>query len=220
MSSYEGKELEYFSHARKEIEPLLPVQGSRVLEIGCGSGATLHWLRVEKGYVHAAGCEISSNAAACARASVDEIVVGDAEFLTDEQLRRLGTFDLILCLDVLEHMRDPWSFLSRIRPRLDRRGMLIASIPNARNVDLIGPLLLRGKWHYRAEGILDKTHLRFFTRSTALELIRECGLKVDRVLDVTPAAGSKRAIFDRATFGIFRDFLAVQFLISARQVDS
>jgi len=220
LSSYEDKELDYFSHPRKEIEPLLPAQGRRVLEIGCGSGATLRWLRVDKGYVHATGCEISSKAAAHARASVDEIIVGNAESLTDEQFRRLGNFDLILCLDVLEHMLDPWTFLARIKSRLNLRGMLIASIPNARNVDLIGPLLLRGKWQYRSEGILDKTHLRFFTRSTALDLIAGCGLQVDRVLDVTPAAGSRRAIFDRATFGIFRDFLAVQFLISARQVDT
>jgi len=219
LSSYEDKELDYFAHPRKEIEALLPAGGCRVLEIGCGTGATLSWLRREKGYVHTTGCEISSKAAAHARTCVDEVIVGNAESLTDEQFARCGSFDVVLCLDVLEHMLDPWAFLSRLRSRLDPRGTLIASIPNARNVDLIGPLVLKGKWDYRPEGILDKTHLRFFTRSTALDLIAGCGLKIDRVLDVMPAAGSRRSMINRVTFGVLRDFFTVQFLISARQAD-
>ena len=113
-ADYTGKHERYFHHARREIEPLLPAHAGQVLEVGCGSGATLAWLKNSGRCTRTTGIEIYEAVAEQARARVDELHVGDAESLVAQTFIP-ESFDMVLCLDVLEHLVDPWAFVGRVR---------------------------------------------------------------------------------------------------------
>lgn len=210
---YGTKSAAYFAGARTQIEPLLPALSARVLEVGCGAGQTVRWLK-ETGRVERAwGLELFESAAVLARDHFEEVIVGDAEMLIDTSFDGMQ-FDLILCLDVLEHMVDPWRFLTRMQRVLVPGGKLIISVPNIRCAKVLWPLVFRGQWRYGDDGILDRTHLRFFTRESALALAATPDLRVERCLgSVQP--NTRLARLDRWTRGRFREFTSLQFLIAS-----
>lgn len=178
--SYCEKPTGYFSRPRMEIAAALPSRAERVAELGCGDGATLSWLRSLVGARYLAGIELMPEQAAVARSrpEIDSVIVGDIEQLVDDELP--GNLDLVLCLDVLEHLRDPWAVIKRLSHRLRTGGCLIASLPNLRHVSAMLPLVI-GDFRYVDSGVRDRTHLRFFTRRTAIGLVSSAGLKVDFV---------------------------------------
>lgn len=201
----------YYSFLRDEIRPLLPpVRGARVLEIGCGTGETAAWLKANGVGGFVLGLEIEPRVAEEARRKLDEVIVGNAETVDFGERR----FDLILCLDVLEHMVDPWGFLERVQKHLDAGGTVIASIPNLRNYRVLKSLVLKGRFDYQDGGILDRTHLRFFTRSSACRLMETGGLRLRAVIGKMMRKRKYRWI-DRLTFGRIHDFFVYQFLIAS-----
>jgi SAM-dependent methyltransferase len=177
---YADKDARYFANARREIYPLLPPQIGTVFEIGCGAGGTLDWLRREHDAKLTIGSELTEPAAARARTRVDRVIVGDVEKI--ELGIEPGTVDLVLALDVLEHLRDPWSVVHKLGRLLRPGGVMISSIPNVAHYSVALPLLLRSRWDYQDEGLLDRTHLRFFVERTAVELAVCSGLKLDKIL--------------------------------------
>jgi SAM-dependent methyltransferase len=205
--------VDYYSNVRSDIGPLLPAHAARVLEIGCGTGATLAWLKAAGRCDATTGFELSEEAATSARRAADRVLVGDAERLVDSELGA-GSFDLILCLDVLEHLVDPWRFVEKLERLLSAGGTLIASVPNVRHVRAWAPLVLRGRWNYKPSGILDRGHLRFFTRAGALALMSSGSLRV--CADRSNLAARGRWI-DFATLGLLREFLAIQYVIASRK---
>jgi SAM-dependent methyltransferase len=218
MQSYIDKSESYFSHARKEIATLLPLQCGRVLEIGCGSGATLGWLRQSRGAAHTVGVEIAEAAANDARANVDEVYCLDFE--RAELPAPNNDFDVILCLDVLEHMVNPWGAVDRLVSRyLKPGGVLIVSLPNVRHYSVVLPLLFGGRWDYEDAGLLDRTHLRFFTRRTAFSLLEHPKLSVVRDKDAGVDWLSRKGLFNILTFGLFRDLLTYQYCLAACRKD-
>jgi SAM-dependent methyltransferase len=213
QTEYSNKEAAYFSRARTDIAPLLPPTIDRVLELGCGSGSTLAWLRQTRGVGTTVGIEIEPRVAEAARSKVDHVLNLDAE--REPLPAELGRFDLMLCLDVLEHFRDPWKSLAElVAAHLLPGGTVIASVPNVRHAGVILPLLFGGHWTYSESGILDRTHLRFFTRESAIELMSVGGMQVTGVID-RPLAGSRSSRLNGLTLGLFAPFLAVQILVAA-----
>jgi len=125
-----------------------------------------------------------------------------------------STLDLILCLDVLEHLVDPWRVTSFLQKLLKPGGALIISVPNIRNRDILFPLLFKGKWDYTEAGVLDKTHLRFFVRRTAIELVESSGLTVDKVGATGLERKTKKSrIFISLLPDYIKSFLVLQYLI-------
>ncbi len=216
-AAYTGKHERYFDHVRREIEPLLPPHAGQVLEVGCGTGATLQWLQASGRCSRTTGIERYETAAEQARARVDELHVGDAEQLVAQAFMP-ARFDLLLCLDVLEHLVDPWAFVQQAQQLLKPGGLMIASIPNVRHARVVLPLLLQGRWQYEDAGQLDRTHLRFFTRSTALQLMQTRGLQLQHWQRRMPPAASRSGIVNTLSFGVFKDFLAMSYLIASRRV--
>jgi 2-polyprenyl-3-methyl-5-hydroxy-6-metoxy-1,4-benzoquinol methylase len=215
--NYENKPVAYFSSARQDIEPLLPASARRVLEVGCGTGTTLQWLKQARGCEHAVGVEMFEHAAQTARQHADQVVVGNAEMLIDNAFD-VASFDLILCLDVLEHMVDPWAFVAKAQRLLVPGGTFIASLPNVRHLAVLAPLLLRGRWRYSTDGILDRTHLRFFTRESAIALLDSGTLSVTRWQRKISPLPSKSGLANLLTLGLAQDFLASQYLVAARRI--
>lgn len=212
--SYDGKGVQYFNNPRKDIEGLLEVSAADALEVGCGTGATLEWLRVAGRCATTTGIELFPEAAKKAEEVLDKVYIGDVDRVIERDL--VGQrFHLILCLDVLEHLPDPWATLRKLREKLHPSGRLIASIPNVRHFSVVAPLIFMGRWEYASSGILDKTHLRFFTRDTAMRLLVDSGFRVEGFLPNIAVGRSKVSWVNRLTFGVCEEFLTSQYLISA-----
>lgn len=149
--------------------------GSRVLDIGCAAGSIAQFLR-EQRQCRVVGIEGNTDMALKARTYCEQVVIGDLEspdIFSDIK----GPFDIIICADVLEHLRCPESTLLQAGKLLKPEGRLIVSLPNIANWR-IRLQLLRGRFDYCDTGILDRTHLRFYTRRTAIELVQSCRFSI------------------------------------------
>ncbi len=213
IQNYNQKEETYFNNVRLDILPLLPKYSKSVLEIGCGNGATLEHIKAQGKCKETTGIELTEYAAFEAKKSIDYTLIGDAEEII--KTIESDSYDLVLCLDILEHLVDPWLMIEQISRILKKGGVLISSIPNIRTIKVISKLAFPGKFEYANSGIMDKTHLRFFTKTSAIELLSTDSLEVDRWIHSPFAERSKSSIFNTITFGCFRDLLTEQYLIRA-----
>ena len=217
MQSYSDKSGDYFAHARKEIEPLLPKKCSRVLEVGCGSGATLGWLRRDHQAVHTVGVEIAESAAEHARTLANEVFCLDFE--RNDLPGGAQKFDLILCLDVLEHMVDPWAVIDRLATRyLETGGTLVISLPNVRHYSVVLPLLFGGRWDYEDAGLLDRTHLRFFTKASAMDLLTHPQLGPVTCTATGFVGWTAKRVLNTLTLGLFQELVTYQNFLSVSKV--
>jgi len=153
---------------------------ARVLEFGCATGYMSEVLGARLG-CSVTGIELCPEAADVARKHCERVIVGDAEHLDLAQALGPTRFDVILFADVLEHLREPGLLLSRVRPFLAEGGSVVASIPNVAHGS-VRLALLNGEFRYRDTGLLDSTHLRFFTRESIEELFEQAGYAVTRWL--------------------------------------
>jgi SAM-dependent methyltransferase len=208
---YAEKANTYFDRVRTEILPLLPAGSvDRMLEIGCGSGDTLAYLQASGRCRRTCGVELFPEAADTARGRLDEVYEGNIEQM--ELPIAPASLDVVLCLDVLEHLIDPWAAAARLARLLKPGGVLIASIPNVRHFRVVMPLLVRGRWEYGQFGLMDRTHLRFFTERSATQLLQQAGLRVDAVHKSGLDSLRKRAAV-MLSAGLLEPLLVFQYLI-------
>jgi len=204
----------YFGTARIEILPYLSGGTQRVLEIGCGTGATVDAIRQKQAVEAAFGVEIDPDAAALAEKTLDRVWTANIEHTPIEADIETGSLTTILCLDVLEHLVDPWSVVKRLSPLLAPKGRLIVSVPNIRNWKFIRNLLFKGDFFYRDAGLLDRTHLRFFVRETACELAMSGGLKPVCIEDArTYHPYEFRKLLLTLSGGKLMDLIAKQYIV-------
>ena len=204
----------YFDTARTEIMPWLPQRMARLLDVGCGTGATTAAVRQARDVAWSGGIEYLPSVAEQAQPLFDQLWVGDAALQPLEEVIAPASLDLVLCLDVLEHMVDPWAMVKRFGALLGPGGRLIVSVPNIRNYRFIWRLLTKGDFHYRDFGLLDRTHLRFFVRETAIELATCGGLALVHAGSVQQLkAYEPRGILNALSFGRLDTFFAKQWLI-------
>ncbi len=170
----------YFGHVRPEVQALIPQSARRVLDSGWGVGRLGEAIK-QRQNASVSGIEFDANAAAAARQRLDHVWAGDVEQL-DLQIPP-GSFDAIVCADVLEHLRDPGRLLKQAREWLSVDGSLIASIPNVRHHSVVRSLL-QGNWTYESAGLLDRTHLRFFTRREIEKLFHRAGFAIEGMWSV------------------------------------
>lgn len=209
-SNYEDKAYNYFENVRLDAVNFLPDEIDRVLEIGCGTGNTLVWLKANNRCSWVGGVEIFHDAAREARGKLDAVYEGDIEEM--DLPIEAESLDAILCLDVFEHMVDPWRVVRYLHTLLKPGGVLIASLPNVRNFRVVLPLLLQGRWEYRDSGLLDRTHLRFFVRRTAVELLECSGMTVDAV-KVLGLDEWKTRVTNALTLSLFRPLFEYQYVL-------
>lgn len=152
---------------------LLVGRGRRVLDLGCADGSLGRALASRDCTV--TGVELDPAAAREAQEVLDEVVVGDLETLDLAATFAGRQFDAIVCGDVLEHVRDPAAVLRAAAGLLAPGGSIVASVPNVAHGG-VRLALLGGDWTYQDRGLLDRTHLRFFTRTSLLRLFQEAGL--------------------------------------------
>ena len=180
----------YYQQTRPEVQALVPPGARRIVDVGCGAGGLGRALKTARPGSEVRGVEIMPEPAALAREGLDAVVCGSAELPPPADW---PAPDCLVFADVLEHLRDPWATLRIWAEGLEPGGSVVLSLPNVAHHSALG-LLLHGHWRYTDEGILDRTHLRFFTRETALELVEQAGLKVVRLERVVnaPFSGALR----------------------------
>src|SRR3954469_3675025 len=196
--------------------------GATVLDLGAATGKLGAYLRVNKSCT-ADGVELNPEAAAMARPHYRQLLQLDLEQATLADHFPAGAYDAIVCADVLEHLRDPGRVLDQLTPLLAPGGRVLISIPNVGYAGVVAGLV-HGDFSYRPSGILDQTHVRFFTRSTLVELIAKHGFHALGIKPVVVpvqfsefqkagadvlAPGPMRALFSHP------DALAYQFIVEA-----
>jgi SAM-dependent methyltransferase len=160
--------------------------GHRVLEVGCSVGhVTQHLVAAGNSVV---GVEIDAEAAHEARAwaSTVHVIDLDRDHLTTVES---GHFDVIVLGDVLEHLRDPVAVLRDLLTLLEPQGRVVISVPHVAHID-VRLMLLEGKWEYQDDGLLDRTHLRWFTKSSLHQLLADVGLVATRIERVRQGVGA------------------------------
>lgn len=200
--------IDYFEHSRCEIAPLLPAVAARVLEIGCSSGETLAWLKSRWPQVETTGIDGHAPILPVLARNADHAIIQNLE----APLPELGRFDLILALDILEHLTDPGAVLAALVARLAPGGRIIVSVPNVGHFSILADLLLRRRFQYRDAGILDRTHLRFFTEASAIGLMNSAGLGVREGV-VNGLDGARTRAANKLTLGLFRHYFAKQYIM-------
>jgi 2-polyprenyl-3-methyl-5-hydroxy-6-metoxy-1,4-benzoquinol methylase len=205
----------YYKNHRSEMIKFLPSTYMRVLDIGCGEGEFRKNLAFPNEYW---GVELVSSVAKTASVHLDNVITGT--YLTAEAQLPDNYFDLIICNDVIEHMTDHDEFLQRIKKKMAKNGVLVASIPNVRYLPNLINLLLRKDWKYTSEGILDKGHLRFFTQKSILNGMRSNGYVIEDMAGINPvkvtSSGIKKILLALLVNTLGRDTQYLQFGLRAR----
>lgn len=173
--------IQYYSSARDNlIDFIKDIPASteiKVLEIGCGTGATLAKIKYLWPNAKTYGIEIEPTVAKIAT-NFSEIIAGDIETL--DLPYNMDYFDVIICGDVLEHLRNPEATLNKLYSHLKKDGYLLSSIHNVMHSSVLYPLL-NGCWDYEDAGILDRTHLRFFTKKSICEMFNNVNLAIEKL---------------------------------------
>ena len=188
--------------------------------MGCAAGAMGKAIRERNIPAILIGIELSKEAAKCAVPYYDRIHEGDVEKM---ELSYSNYFDIIICADILEHLHDPWAMLTRIKSMLKSDGLFMCSIPNIRYWRIIRDLVFLGSWKYVKEGILDNTHLRFFTRKSFSNDLKQAGFEIKHCsISITASHDSKQKLLDKITLQKFSEFLGsqVRFVAQSKAVIS
>lgn len=210
-----------------DLLSLIPKHAKTVIEIGCSSGALARDYKLINPNCHYVGCDIDASYVERAELHCDEVELVDIDAASDDFFQRRSGADVWVFGDALEHLRDPWSVLARVRTSMAREGVVVACIPNAQHWSVQVRLSV-GEFKYEDSGLLDRTHLRWFTRKTIIELFEGSGLRIEefrrRVFDEPGYANIAPIIEELAEVSGFdpreaaEDALALQYLVVARNV--
>jgi O-antigen biosynthesis protein len=209
--SEQSRRTDYYAHLRPEVIAAIPENCATVLDVGCGKGTLGRWLK-ENRVQAVRGIELSPAAGEEAKRWLDGVVVGNVEHA--ELPWPEASMDCIICADVLEHTADPWKVVAKLKRLLAPGGCIVASIPNVafhRNIRR----MLRGEWRYTDEGLLDRTHLRFFTLQTIEELFTSNNLAIEAVFKKVDCGWNIR-LLNALLLGALRHTLYLQYIVRVR----
>lgn len=188
QSLYSTKSSQYFSGKREDVLSYLPENLNLVLDVGCSSGEFGKLLK-QKGLT-VWGVEPNTASAEAASSKLDRVI---NDLFDDKLLGIFGDvkFDCIFFNDVLEHLVDPEAALALCKKILKPSGYVVSAIPNVLQYGNILNILKTQDWQYTDQGILDKTHLRFYTKKSIIRLFQQCEYDLISI-DGTYATCSKK----------------------------
>ena len=217
MKHYENKEIKYFSNVRNDLIKYVPkIQDQKILEIGAGTCDTLLELK-KNGYANfVVGIELmvieKSNQS---NPNIDDLIIGNIEEIN---LNYEIYFDVIILGDVLEHLIDPWTTLQKIKLSLKDNGIIIASIPNFLYYENLRTVIFDADFKYEDSGILDKTHLRFFTKKNIIDLFQQNSFDITFISSKFDEEKGKKYFLSKI-FKSLHKFFVTQYYVIAKKRD-
>ncbi|MFC1631957.1 class I SAM-dependent methyltransferase [Candidatus Omnitrophota bacterium] len=205
----------YYRDSRPDIFNLVPKESKTVLDIGCGEAELGAQLKA-RGCEYVAGIELNRKVAEIARTKLDLVLEADVEKLKFPF--KDGYFDCIVLGDILEHLIEPWGLLTKLAGYLSDQGCIVCSIPNIRHYSIIVNLIL-GRWQYQQRGLLDSTHLRFFTLGSIKEMVHQAGYDIIHLQRKILARRSMRFL-NRLLLNSLQDFITFHYLIVLKKKGS
>ncbi|MFD2725593.1 class I SAM-dependent methyltransferase [Hyunsoonleella rubra] len=172
---YDNKPDNYYNNTRYEMFGFYPEDAKTLLDVGCGEGTFASYIK-EKHNPETWGIELMPEHGEKAKKILDKVFIGECESFIEELPN--DYFDVIYFNDVLEHLVDPYWVLEKIKDKLSENGVIISSIPNMRYHSALKKLVLNKTWEYEEHGIMDKTHLRFFTGKSIANMYKNLGYKI------------------------------------------
>ena len=207
---------DYYSYSRPEMLAFLPDNCKSVLDVGCSNGKFLKGVK-SKG-IYCAGIEPHTASYELAKLNADIVINGSftedaiAVILDKSEYK---AFDCIFFNDVLEHLENPWNALELCKQLLAPGGIIIASIPNFLFYSNILHIIRHQDFFYQPSGILDITHLRFFTRKSIVRMFESSGYNIKTINGINPISTKKFDVFNRIMFNKFHDWKYIQFAVVA-----
>jgi SAM-dependent methyltransferase len=212
-----------------DLLALIPNSLKRIVEVGCSGGALAREYKKANPGCEYIGIEIDEDYAAAARRHCDQVLVGNIETISDDVLAKLVPADCWIFGDDLEHLRDPWGVLARIRPYMEKSDCVLACIPNMQHWS-VQASLMAGAVFYQDSGLFDRTHIRWFTRTTIVDMFGKAGFAIERgvprifdnssgakVIDAIRAMASSLGIDSNVAVN---DCLPLQYVVKARPLAS
>jgi 2-polyprenyl-3-methyl-5-hydroxy-6-metoxy-1,4-benzoquinol methylase len=210
------KKVNYFKNSRIELLDLIPLKNknANMLEIGAGGGNTLIYAKKHAYAKNISAVELYKIDNSYQNSKeFDDFIIGDIENI--ELPFDKNHFDVIICADVLEHLKNPYTIVEKLYSYLSKDGIIIASLPNIRYWRIIKTIFIDGDFKYTDAGILDQTHLRFFCKKNMIELFEKYNFKIVHMSSSIEKTGFKSKIFNNLTRRIFEEFLTEQYYIVA-----
>jgi len=185
LTNLSNKPTGYYESHREDMLKYIPQGTKTTIEFGCGYGGFSVLLK-EKFGAESWAVEIKRAAAEEASKKLDRVINADA----NESLNDIpeNYFDCIILFDILEHLVDPYSLLCALKTKLTHTGVIIASIPNIRYYRAFVDFVIHGNWDYKDQGILDKTHLRFFTYKSIVKMFDQLDCEILKLEGIHPTS--------------------------------
>lgn len=206
------EESQYYSWSRPEILDFSPSNINFALDVGCGAGCFGQLLKESRDCI-VWGVEPFETAAQAASRKLSRVF----NSCFNSELNFEGQeFDCIFFNDVLEHLENPYSALDYCKSVLAEKGHVVASIPNILEFPTVVRILKTQDWRYEESGILDRTHLRFFTQKSISRMFNECGFEVVKMQGINPTSNKFFKILNFALGNKIESMKYRQFLVLAR----
>ena len=190
---YENKPDGYYNNARTEMLDFLPKEAVKILDVGCGNGIFANLIK-ERNKAEVWGIELMEQEAIKAKEILHKTFIGPCEDHIDALPDNY--FDAIYFNDVLEHLVDPYTVLERIKSKLSTNGVVISSIPNIRYHNVFIKLVVKKEFEYQSFGVLDKTHLRFFTKKSIYNMFTNLGYDVVKHIGINGSKSIKPILYN------------------------
>lgn len=203
----------YYLWSRNEMLEFIPMESKKILDVGCAEGLFGNLLK-KKLNAEVWGVELDKNAAEKAKNNIDKILQGDITKLYSELPEKF--FDCIIFNDVLEHLVDPYCLLSNIKKYLTDDGTVVCSIPNVRHYKVLRNLLFKKQWKYEDSGVLDITHLRFFTKNSIIDMFKSLDYEILTLKGIHKTSSWNFKIWNLITLGNISDAGYLQFACIVR----
>lgn len=209
--TYRNKPLGYYDSVNMLVAQRISGAGLHILDVGCGNGRLIEYLKERNDIVQAFGIEGHDEAAGLARQHMDQVWEGNVEQLNVPI--EPGSLDYIICADVLEHLVNPMDVVKRLKPLLKQGGSFIVSMPNINYIGVIWSLIAHNDFKYQPSGLMDATHLRWFTQRSITRAFAAAGLSAS---DFRYGFGSTLRRRTAKVMPPLRRFLGEQMVFSAR----
>jgi SAM-dependent methyltransferase len=158
---------------------MIPRDAKKIIEIGSSSGAIAREFKKINPSCNYIGYEVDQKYVEFSKRYCDEAYLLNIDDAREDFFNQYKDVDCWVFGDVLEHLKDPWKVLSSIRKVIPQNGCVVACIPNIQHWSILVKLAI-GDWRYEDSGLLDRTHLRFFTRQTIIEMFDSCGFSISK----------------------------------------